>query len=139
MHSLATHPESARATPAVRTIVIIDDDPASLQLVARVASQVPGLRLISAQTGAAGLAAVRGEVPDLVLLDLCLPDIAGEEVLRQMRADPATAAVPVVVISIVSRDEAARRVRGLGVPAVVEKPVDIRELRRLLERGPGAA
>jgi CheY-like chemotaxis protein len=136
---MGTHAASARATPTVRTIVVVEDDPANRQLVARVAARVPSVRLLSAATGATALATVRGEVPDLVLLDLCLPDIPGEEVLRQMRADPVTTAVPVVVLSIVTRDEAARRVEGLDVRAIVEQPIGIEELRRLLEHESGPA
>ena len=73
-------------------------------------------------------------VPDLVLLDLNLPDMPGEVILRQVRGDPATGAVPVVVISGDSLPAVVDRAMDLGATAFITKPFAVTELLRLVDR-----
>jgi signal transduction histidine kinase/CheY-like chemotaxis protein len=100
-------------------VVIIEDDRPSLDLLTAYLSG-SARHVTSARDGPAGLAAVRRAHPDVVLLDIRLPGIDGWAVLERLRADPATADVPVVVVSIV--DERARGAR-LGAAAYLVKPV----------------
>jgi two-component system, OmpR family, phosphate regulon response regulator PhoB len=82
----------------------------------------------TANTGAGGLAKSRARVPDLVLLDLMLPDISGHEVLRMLKHDPGLRAVPVVIVS--AKGQEADRIQGLemGADDYVVKPFSVREL-----------
>lgn len=101
------------------TVVVVEDDRASLDLTAAYLDGL-GVDVVIARDGDAGLAAIRRHVPAAVLLDIRLPRTDGWEVLRQVRADAATAAVPVIVVSIV--DERTRGM-ALGASAYLVKPV----------------
>jgi CheY-like chemotaxis protein len=88
--------------------------------------------LRTATTGEAGLAAAVHEPPDLILLDLHLPDIGGEEVLRRLRAEPATAHIPVAVLSAEAAPAVIRRMRTNGVVGYLTKPLDLAEVGHLI-------
>jgi signal transduction histidine kinase/CheY-like chemotaxis protein len=87
---------------SVRTILIVDDDPRFLRLLARMlraAPDGPGYTLLSAHNGREALAIMEATRPDLVLLDFIMSDLSGAETLAAMRAQPALAGVPVILIS----------------------------------------
>jgi CheY-like chemotaxis protein len=87
-------------TPGVqRTILYIEDNPATVRLVERLLEQRPGVRLISADSGQLGLALAREHRPNLILLDLHLPDMRGSAVLRAIHQDPLLRQTPVIVLS----------------------------------------
>jgi len=119
-------------------ILIIEDEPdlvAMLEFNLRQQGFIPR----SAKTGGAGLElAVKAPIPDLVLLDLMLPDISGTEVCRQLRSDPMTRDIPVLMCT--ARDSEVDRVVGfeLGADDYVVKPFSVRELilriRAILKR-----
>lgn len=127
------------------TVVVIDDNEANLDLLRRVLAMRPGIRVAFARDGVDGLALVSAAPPDLVLLDMALPLIGGGEVLRRIKADPATAQVSVVVLSGVADAESIRRTRQDGADGYLTKPFDVRELLGLIDRllatqvAPGAA
>src|ERR671932_1003965 len=81
------------------TVLYIEDNLANLALIEHVLAHRPEVRLLAAMQGRLGLELAREHHPALLLLDLHLPDLAGEEVLRRLREDSATAGVPVVVLS----------------------------------------
>jgi two-component system KDP operon response regulator KdpE len=105
-------------------VLIVDDEPAIRRLL-RTSLQAQGYRTLEAETGAQALAQTRQAAPDLVLLDLGLPDMDGLEVLRQIRA---ASAVPVVVVS--SREDERGKVAALdlGADDYVTKPFGMDEL-----------
>jgi signal transduction histidine kinase/CheY-like chemotaxis protein len=111
--------DTAPAPGKVPSVVIIDDDRPSMELLSAYLSGI-ALQVSKARDGRAGLAAVRRIRPSVVLLDIRLPGIDGWEVLRVLKADPETANVPVVVVSIV--DDASRGAE-LGAAAYLVKPV----------------
>src|SRR5579883_641582 len=120
---------SASAEPAQSTgrVLVIDDERSSRTLIARqLASR--GFTVLTAVDGASGLALARDERPDVVLLDLLLPDVDGHEVCRTLRADPLTAAVPIVMLTSLS--ERRHTLEGLraGANDFLTKPVDRAEL-----------
>ncbi len=108
-------------------ILVVDDEPDLLELV-RINLSQAGFEVETAETGQAGLAAVREQAPDLLVLDLMLPDIPGTEVCRQLRADPRFESLPVVMLT--ARSEEVDRVVGfeLGADDYVAKPFSPREL-----------
>ena len=110
------------------TILIIEDEPDLIRTVAY-NLQKEGFSTRTAETGSAGLdLAFQEPIPDLVLLDLMLPDTTGTEVCRTLRADPRTAKVPVIMVT--ARGEEVDRVVGFEVGAddYVVKPFSTREL-----------
>jgi signal transduction histidine kinase/CheY-like chemotaxis protein len=124
--------EPQPAPPAL-TVLYIEDNLSNLQLVERVLSRRPGVRLISAMRPQLGLDLARQHHPDLVLLDLHLPDMPGQEVLDRLRAEPSTADVPVVILSADARPSLIEDLLARGVRAFMTKPLDVKELLDLLD------
>ena len=121
-------------------MLIVDDEP-DLVRVLEFSLQQAGFETASASGGEEALAKVRQHVPDLVLLDLMLPDLPGTEVCRQLRQSPRTQHVPVIMLT--ARGDEVDRVVGfeLGADDFVTKPFSVRELllriKAILRRGPG--
>ena len=129
--------EGPRATTAIR-VLHVEDNLANLELVEQALLRTGVVELYAAMTGALGLDLARRHRPDLVLLDLHLPDMSGIELLELLQADPATAAIPVVVVTADATPTQVQRVRGDGVAAYLTKPIEIRELLRVVETTAGA-
>ena len=116
------------------TILYIEDNLANLNLVESALETKPSWRTISALRGEAGIELAREKKPDLVLLDLHLPDLPGDEVLHRLRADPATANIPIVIISADATDAAQTQLRKAGANDYLTKPLDIDEFLATVER-----
>ncbi|MGH3189920.1 MAG: ATP-binding protein [Streptosporangiaceae bacterium] len=128
-------PRAAPASPgsgAVR-VLYIEDNPANIEVVSRFVKSRPAVHLQSARTGRAGLERALREVPDLVLLDLHLPDLSGCEVLKRLKAEPATAGIPVAVLSAEAAPAIIRDMRDGGVISYLTKPLDLAEVGDLLD------
>jgi PAS domain S-box-containing protein len=115
------------------TVLYIEDNLSNLQLVERVLSRRPEVRLISAMRPRLGLELAAEHHPDLILLDLHLPDMPGQEVFRRLQAEPRTAQVPVVVLSADARPSLIEDLLAQGVRAFLTKPLDVKELLELLD------
>jgi signal transduction histidine kinase/AmiR/NasT family two-component response regulator len=122
----------AQTNPAL-TVLYIEDNASNLKLVERVLSRLPDVTLIPAMRPQLGLELAAEHHPDLVLLDLHLPDMPGEEVLRRLRANPTTADVPVVVLSADARPSQIEHLLDQGARAFLTKPLDVKELLTLLD------
>jgi PAS domain S-box-containing protein len=114
-------------------VLHIEDNLANLQLVEQVLARLPSVELHAAMSGSLGLELARERRPDVVLLDLHLPDMTGIEVLEQLQRDPDTASVPVVVVSADATPEQMRKLKEAGARAYLTKPVDVQELLRLVQ------
>ncbi|MGH2815851.1 MAG: ATP-binding response regulator [Actinomycetota bacterium] len=115
------------------TVLYIEDNLSNLQLVERVLGHRPGVRLISAMRPQLGLDLAGQHHPDLILLDLHLPDMPGETVLRHLRSSPATADIPVAILSADARPALIERLLAEGVRGFLTKPLDVRELLGLVD------
>ncbi len=91
------------------------------------------MRLVSAACGAEGLEAARVERPDLILLDMHLPDMTGEEVLGHLRADESTRETPVVVVSADATAMRNQRLRAAGANDYLTKPFNVAQFLKLLD------
>ena len=116
------------------TLLYIEDNLSNLRLIEQVLERRPGVRLVSALQGSLGLELALQHQPDLILLDVHLPDLRGDEVLQRLKAEPATAAVPVVIVSADATPGQVRRFAALGADEYLAKPLDIIELLELLDR-----
>jgi PAS domain S-box-containing protein len=115
-------------------ILYIEDNGANRDLIAQVLKQRTGDELVVASQGALGLTLARTDPPDVVLLDLHLPDMSGVAVLTNLRSMPETAAVPVVVLSADATSRQISRVMSEGADRYVTKPVVLHDLLALLDR-----
>ncbi|HEY0038605.1 MAG TPA: ATP-binding protein, partial [Longimicrobium sp.] len=116
------------------TLLYVEDNLANLSLVETILLSRPGWQVLPALQGGIGVELAREHRPDLVLLDLHLPDIQGDEVLRRLRADPRTASIPVVVVSADATRASNDRLRALGADAYLSKPIDVEEFLETVER-----
>jgi CheY-like chemotaxis protein len=107
------------------TVLYVEDNVANLSLIETILDDRPEITLVPALQGRLGLELAAEHQPDLILLDLHLPDIPGEEVLRRLRADERTAATPVIVISADATRGAVQRLLEAGVHAYLTKPLDV--------------
>ncbi|MGH2853303.1 MAG: ATP-binding protein [Solirubrobacteraceae bacterium] len=133
-------PETHQAVPSAAvgspqcTIVYIEDNLSNLKLVERLIERFPGVRLIPAMQGKLGVDLARQHHPDLILLDLHLPDLHGGEALRQLKGDPATASIPVVILSADATRGQVDVLMRAGATDYLTKPIDIELLLKTVER-----
>ncbi|MDQ3940814.1 MAG: ATP-binding protein, partial [Actinomycetota bacterium] len=116
-----------------QTILYIEDNLSNLKLVERLLDRRPGLNLMSAMQGGIGVTLARDHQPSLILLDLDLPDIPGEEVLGRLHSDPRTAELPVVVISADATPGQMKRLLATGARAYLTKPFDVRRFFEVVD------
>jgi len=117
----------------LHTLLYVEDNPANLQLVEQLIARRPDLRLLSAADGHLGIELARASQPDVILMDINLPGISGFEAMKILRADPATARIPVVALSAnaIPRDI----VKGLeaGFFRYLTKPIKVNEFLNTLD------
>jgi len=114
---------SSNAHPRV---LYVEDSEPNFRLVENVLVDRPGTDLILAETGEQALEVARSQNPQLVLLDLDLPDIHGRRVLKELQAQPETAKIPVIVISADATPSQIERMLTAGARNYLTKPFEIR-------------
>ena len=114
-------------------ILCIEDNLANMKLLEHVFESWPGVTLIPAMQGSIGLELAVQHLPDLVLLDVHLPDMNGLEVLKRLKSDPATARIPVVVITADAMGVQRKAMLSAGAVAYVTKPIELAELIATIE------
>ena len=120
-------------------VLVVEDNPVNLELVTELLEQ-EGCQVLSAQSAEDGLRLAAAERPDLVLMDLQLPGMTGYAATSRLKADPNTAAIPVMALTSFAMRGDDRKAREAGCDAYLTKPLDtqvFREtLRRILSSGP---
>jgi PAS domain S-box-containing protein len=114
-------------------ILYVEDNLSNLTLMQRILSKHERIELIPAMSGGLALDLARLHQPDLILLDLHLPDIPGEEVLRQLRQEPPLAGIPIVVLSADATPTQIERLKAAGAFAYLTKPLDLKVFTALLD------
>ena len=122
------------------TILIVEDNEKNMKLV-RDVLQVKGYATLEAMTGEDGVRLAKERLPALVLMDIQLPGISGIEALKQLRADPATAAIPVIAVTASVMVSDRRNITDAGFDGYVGKPLNLKEFiaavaSALAPRGP---
>jgi signal transduction histidine kinase/ActR/RegA family two-component response regulator len=125
--------ETTAVRSASRTVLYIEDNLSNLRLVEGLISRRPKVSLMTAMQGSVGLVLARDHVPDLILLDLNLPDVSGEEVLLRLLSDPQTAEIPVVVLSADATKGQVKRLLDAGARAYLTKPIDVATFYEVLD------
>ncbi len=122
------------ADKTTKRILCIEDEPEMIDLIRLILGR-RGFQVSGANGGMAGIKAVRSELPDLVLLDLMMPDMDGWEVYQQMKADEATRHIPVIVVT--AKAQSIDKVLGLHIAKVddyIAKPFSPQELLTSVEK-----
>jgi two-component system, cell cycle response regulator DivK len=108
------------------TILIVEDNEKNLKLV-RDVLQVKGYQTLDAGTGEDGIRLAAERRPDLVLMDIQLPGMNGIEALHALRAEPATAGIPVIALTASVMQQDRQQIMSAGFDAFIEKPINLRE------------
>ncbi|MCU0293602.1 MAG: ATP-binding protein [Thermoanaerobaculaceae bacterium] len=119
---------TASSCPAGRrgVVLYVEDDLSSLALVRHVLARRPGFELLHTAQGAQGIELALSRTPDLILLDLHLPDMTGIELLETLRRSETSRSIPVVVVSASAMPSDVERVQSMGIARYLTKPLDIR-------------
>jgi PAS domain S-box-containing protein len=137
-HAAASAGAAADAAPPSGLVLYIEDNAVNAVLVEQLLARWPAVRLVVAEDGTTGLAQAPALKPDVVLLDMQLPDMDGLQVLQRLKADEATRGLPVVVLSANAVPDDMQAARKAGALDYWTKPVDLDRflagMRRLLAR-----
>ena len=141
----AADPAVAAANPPVRrmvavaTVLVVDDDPV-IQRLLRVNFEMEGYSVIVASDGVEGLERARLERPDIVVLDIMMPRMSGLDVARNLKSDPDTAAIPVMLLSAKAQEADLRAGDESGADGYLTKPFDplllLQRVEELIARRP---
>ena len=116
-----------------RTVLCIEDNVSNLKLVERILVTRPGVALLTAMQGTIGIDFARQHHPDLIFLDLHLPDLPGKEALRLLQRDPRTADIPVVILSADATQQQIDLLLASGARDYLTKPFDINRFLSVLD------
>ena len=116
-----------------KTVMIIEDEPDAAELFAEM-MRINGFRVIKMFSSAPAIPMISQERPDLILLDIMMPDISGLEVLRYMRREPDLSAIPVIVVSAKSMPSDIKTGLEAGASLYLTKPVGFHDLKEAVEK-----
>jgi CheY-like chemotaxis protein len=116
-------------------VLAIEDNASNNSLIEAIMDKRGGIKLLVAVQGAVGLEMAREHRPELILLDLHLPDMTGLEVLQQLRESPETRDIPVMVLSADATKVQIERLLAAGATEYLTKPLNVKEVLKSLDRG----
>ena len=116
-----------RAAAAAELVLVVDDNEQNSKLVCDVL-QFAGMRTLSAATALEGITLASEHRPDIVLMDIRLPDLDGIEAARRLREDERTRRIPLIAMSALRQEDAGVWLHTAGFDGYIEKPIDVREL-----------
>ena len=113
-------------------VLIVDDSPSQLLGLQRIVEKL-GHQVVTAEDGAAGVQVAKREIPDLVLMDVVMPNLNGFQATRQISKDPSTSHIPVILVT--TKDQETDKVWGMrqGAKAYITKPVDEGQLIKTIK------
>jgi two-component system cell cycle response regulator DivK len=116
------------------TLVLIVDDNEKNRKLARDVLRAGGFATLEAETGAEGLAVAVDRLPDVILMDLRLPDMDGTEAAQRLRYEPRTASIPVVALSSLPLEAGRDWLQAAGFAGWLEKPIRVRDFPDQIRR-----
>jgi two-component system, sensor histidine kinase and response regulator len=123
---------AAEDSPDEYTLLYIEDSPSHIKLVETIYAGDSGLHVLSAHTSRLGLELARAHKPDVILLDICLPEMDGYQVYAQLCADESTCDIPVIALSASAMPDEIERGLRAGFRRYLTKPIDVVVLRRVV-------
>ena len=134
LEKLQTNPLAWEVQPAKsRTVLYVEDNLSNVNLVEGIVESWGGVKLLVAMQGSLALEIAQQQQPDLILLDLHLPDISGEQVLRRLKDDLRTRSIPVVIVSADAMSSGIVRLREAGARDYLTKPLSVKKLLLILD------
>jgi len=121
-----------------KTVFIIEDEEDAAELFAEM-MRVSGFRVFKTSKSEPAISMMSNDKPDIVLLDIMMPEISGLDILRQMRRDPNLAEIPVIVITAKSMPADIKNGMEAGASTYLTKPVGFQELKDAVERTLGSS
>jgi two-component system cell cycle response regulator DivK len=128
--------DTASSRPLQRKVLIVEDNELNRKLL-EVRPEIHGYEALTTSEGAAALDIAREQQPDLILMDIQLPDISGIEAIRRLKADEQTRSIPIIVISAFAMSYEKAGILASGCEAYITKPFRGEELTELMERYTG--
>lgn len=125
--------KDAEMTDSQKTVMIIEDEPDAAEMFAEM-MRVNGFRVVKLLASLPAIEALEKEQPDLVILDVMMPDVSGLDVLRHMRANRSTASTPVIIVSAKSMPSDVKTGLEAGASIYLTKPVGFLDLKNAVER-----
>jgi signal transduction histidine kinase/ActR/RegA family two-component response regulator len=132
----AEHVAAPPALPAgtpLRTVLYVEDNPANLELVEQLIARRPDLRLLSAADGRLGVEYARAYLPDVILMDINLPGVSGNDAMLILRADPLTAHIPIIALSANAVPRDIERYLAAGFCSYLTKPIKVAQFMQTLD------
>ena len=126
-------PQDDATTDVAATVLYVEDNVGNVRLLERLLVHRPNIRLLTTLEGSVGVELARQHRPDLILLDVHMPDLSGFEVLELLRADEQTASIPVVMLSADASHEQIQRFRDAGARDYLTKPLDLQHFLSQLD------
>lgn len=112
--------------------ILIADDEEDVKTVVQLFLEAKGYTIVTAYDGLDAIDKAKSELPDLILLDIMMPVIDGYQVLQRLKADPTTAAIPIVMLSAASQTESKSRALSAGAIDYIVKPFDGEDLEQIV-------
>jgi PAS domain S-box-containing protein len=134
-HAVASAPSAGGLRPdgSPRTLLYVEDNPANMALVEQLIARRPDLRLLTAVNGNLGIEVALASSPDVILMDINLPGISGVEALKILRADPATARIPIVALSANATPRDIKTGLAAGFFRYLTKPIRVDQFMETLD------
>ncbi len=124
-------------TQPERTVLIVEDEPDAAEMFAEM-MRVSGFRVVKSHSSGPAINLMSSEMPDVVILDVMMPDVSGLEVLRFMRQEPKLAKIPVIVVSAKSMPSDIKTGLDAGASIYLTKPVGFLDLKEAVDKVTGA-
>jgi len=116
-----------------KTVLYVEDNEYNLKIVRQLLART-AYKLIEAKDGESGVETALRELPDLILMDIQLPKLSGLDATRRLRADPKTAAIPIIVITSFALSGDDQKAKDAGASAYLAKPYSPRELLQMIRK-----
>ena len=120
-------------TQTEKTVVVVEDEPDAAEMFAEM-MRVNGFRVVKSYSSGPAIGIITNEMPDVVILDIMMPDISGLEVLRFMRREPKLADIPVIVVSAKSMPSDIKTGLDAGASIYLTKPVGFLDLKQAVDK-----
>ena len=130
---LSLQERNSRMPDNQKTVLIVEDEEDAAELFAEM-MRVSGFRVLKTSSSAPAISMMNADKPDVVILDIMMPDISGLDVLRQMRLAPELSNIPVVVVSAKSMPADIKNGMEAGASTYLTKPVGFLDLKEAVER-----
>ena len=126
-------PPALPAGTPLRTVLYVEDNPANLELVEQLIARRPDLRLLSAADGSLGIEFARAYLPDVILMDINLPGLNGNDAMRILRADPLTGHIPIIALSANAVPSDIEKYLEAGFFSYLTKPIKVAQFMEALD------